>query len=73
MRTSISRWYGACWLWCGDSDDNATDDNPHSNNSADLGDEVYDALEIAWLGRGCDNTIEVEVGGVRYRMHEEEH
>jgi len=54
-------------MWCGDSGSKATDDNPHDDNRAELPEEVYEALELAWFDRD-DDIVEVEVNGEHYRM-----
>jgi hypothetical protein len=72
MKTTISRreGEGGVWLWCSTSS-TATIDDPLRDHAADLGDDVYSALESAWEALGPDDPalVEIEEGGETYRLH----
>ena len=68
MNSTISIKMGYSWIWAGSSC-TATRENPCRDHAADLGDDVYEALEEAWSDRRMGTTdIYVTVNDIAYNL-----
>jgi len=71
IATRIEKWAKGveCWQTCSTSS-TATMDDPCRDHEADIGVDVYTALEEAWQAaeRGCYEVDEVHVDGTTYRL-----